>query len=185
MTTVTFYNLNFITSVKYAAYFIVMFHACRWNNPDILEPFLNQFNKTSWKSFLYYFKNMSKYLKSLKQDCSHSLSFSFSPFIPLPFSIRFTTLFLQLNIISHRIVGNRQASSYLRCETDSVLKVPDSFSFFFSKPTARPSSVRMGHRETGASYHSFNAFDLTLRPLLCLNLRLWSEASFLLPLPHQ
>ncbi len=54
-------------------------------------------------------------------------------------------------------------------------------SLFFSKPTARPSSVRTGRRQTEASYRGFNAFDPSLRPMLRLNLRLWSEASFLLP----
>ncbi len=107
-----------------------MQHIFLWH-ADILE----QLTETNVMKILPYFKNLNKNLlltHNSKQDCSRSFTPSLPLFssIPLPiFSTLFTTPFLQLNIISHRTVGHRQASSYLRCETDPVLKVPDLLSF--------------------------------------------------------
>jgi len=157
MTISMLYGLIF----KYAAYFIMMLHTCRWNNPGILEPNIIKrhvnpscFIPKIGISACYRFPA----LNSPKQDCSHPLSFSFPSSSLYAFSMLFTTLFLQLNIISQRMVGHRQGSSYLRCEKDPVLKVPDPL-FLSLNPQPDPSGVWRGHRETKSSYRCFNAFD--------------------------
>lgn len=101
MTTSTLYSLI----LKYAAYFIMMLHTCRWNNPGILKPNVTKHHANPscniqkiGISTCYRFTAFN----SPKQDCSHSLSFYFPSSSLYAFSMLFTTLFLQLNIISQR-----------------------------------------------------------------------------------
>lgn len=175
MTTSTLYSLI----LKYAAFFIMMLHTCRWNNPGILKPNVTKHHANPsciiqkiGISTCYRFTA----LNSPKQDCSHSLSFYFPSSSLYAFSMLFTTLFLQLNIISQRkgqLIFEMWERSCVEGSRPSL--------FLSLNPQPRPSGVWRGHRETKSSYRSFNAFDPALWPMLCLNLLLWSEASFLLP----
>lgn len=94
---------------------------CWWNDGDNIIKVLPAL-----------FKNLNKNLLSIPNPKQDSLLHAFCPSFSLhpstQFSTLFTTLFLKLKIISHRTVGHRQASSYLRSETDPVLKVPGPLS---------------------------------------------------------